>query len=117
MNAPKPVLAVTSVETATLAVPEAKNAINVVKLDTLPVTAPEATTEAAMEVLGVVSRLATPVAGMAIWPATACKARNAITVCSTCSYLLCVCSVCLTIHSTRWRGRACFSRLSYRSQW
>lgn len=117
MNAPKPVPAVTSVGTATLAVLEVKNAINVAKLDTLLATAPEAITEAAMEVLEVVSRLATPVVGTAIWPATACKARNAITVCSTYLYLSCVYSVCLTIHSIRWRGRTCFSRLSYGSKW
>ena len=73
---------------ASLADLEARNATNVVRLDTLPATVPKVvdtavdTVVVGMGVLGlaVVSKHAIPAVAMVTWPVTALKARNATTV-------------------------------------
>jgi len=78
----------TAIVEASLADLEAKNATNVVRLDTLLATAPKVvdtavdTVVVGMGVLGlaVASKHAIPAVAMAIWPVTALKDRNATTV-------------------------------------
>jgi hypothetical protein len=78
----------TAIVEASLADLEARSATNVVRLDTLPATAPKVadtavdTAVVGTGVLGlaVASKHAIPAVAMATWPVTALKGRNATTV-------------------------------------